>query len=109
MSAEDRDRIWNQEEAEDTPVEGISEEEKKKREDEASKKANEEHEETQTVAKRRGTRLIIHGTGFIKGQTAVRFTCKGTVHKLVKPIFKTTKKLAVEVPDMGADVEIGNH
>ena len=39
----------------------------------------------------------------------VRFTCKGTVNKLVKPVFKTTKKLAVEVPDMGTEVEIGNH
>jgi hypothetical protein len=39
----------------------------------------------------------------------VRFTCKGTVNKLVKPAYKTSKKLAVEVPDMGTEVEIGNH
>ena len=52
---------------------------------------------------------MIHGTGFIKGQTMVRFTCKGTVNKLVKPAYKTSKKLAVEVPDMGTEVEIGNH
>ena len=61
------------------------------------------------MAKRRGTRLLIHGSGFIKGQTMVRFTCKGTVNKQVKPVFKTSKKLAVEVPDMGTEVEIGNH
>lgn len=39
----------------------------------------------------------------------VRFTCKGTVNKLLKPVFKTSKKLAVEIPDMGNEVEIGNH
>lgn len=39
----------------------------------------------------------------------VRLTQNGTVHKLVKPVFKSTKKLAIEVPDMGAEVEIGNH
>lgn len=109
LSQEERERLWTQEEAEEVPVEGISEEERKKREDEQQKKASEEHEETQTVAKRRGTRLLIHGTGFIKGQTMVRFTCKGTVNKLVKPAYKTSKKLAVEVPDMGTEVEIGNH
>lgn len=31
------------------------------------------------------------------------------MHKLVKPVFKSTKKLALEVPDMGAEVELGNH
>lgn len=67
MSAEDRDKLWTQEEAEEVPLEGISDEERKKREEEANKKANEEHEETQTVAKRRGTRLLIYGSGFIKG------------------------------------------
>jgi hypothetical protein len=27
----------------------------------------------------------------------------------VKPVYKTSKKLAVEIPDMGTDVEMGNH
>ncbi len=29
--------------------------------------------------------------------------------KKVKPIYKNTKKLAIEVPDMGTSVEIGTH
>jgi len=28
---------------------------------------------------------------------------------MIKPVYKSSKKLAIEVPDMGADVEIGNH
>ncbi len=31
------------------------------------------------------------------------------MHKLVKPVFKSSKKLAIEVPDMGPEVEMGNH
>ena len=38
----------------------------------------------------------------------VRLT-QGDVHKLIKPVFKSTKKLAIEVPDMGPEVEMGNH
>lgn len=38
----------------------------KKRDDEAAKKAGEETEESQTVAKRRGVRIYIYGTGFLK-------------------------------------------
>lgn len=44
---------------------GTAEEEQKKKE-ERDKKAAEETEETQTIAKRRGVRLYIHGSGFIK-------------------------------------------
>jgi hypothetical protein len=53
--------------------------------------------------------LIVHGSGFLRVGTIVRFTCKGIVHKFVKPVYKTSKKLAVEIPDMGTDVEMGNH
>lgn len=44
---------------------GTPEEEQKKKE-EREKKALEETEETQTVAKRRGVRVYLHGSGFIK-------------------------------------------
>jgi hypothetical protein len=44
---------------------GTPEEEQKKKE-EREKKAVEETEETQTVAKRRGVRVYLHGSGFIK-------------------------------------------
>lgn len=53
---------------------------------------------------------MIHGNGFMKNALLmVRFTQAGTVSKMIKPVFKSSKKLAIEVPDMGAEVEIGNH
>lgn len=95
--------MWNQEEPEELLPEGITEEEINKRKDEGLKKANEETEETQTVAKRRGARLYIYGTGFIKNALLmVKLTQTGTVQQLVKPVFKSAKKLAIELPDMGA-------
>lgn len=63
-----------------------------------------------TLAKRRGTRLSIYGNGFMKNaHLVVRLTQNGTVHKLVKPVYRNSKKLVIEVPDMGVEVEIGNH
>lgn len=111
LNPEEREKLWQQEEPEDQGYpEGTTEEEIKKKEDEAQKKANEETEEANTVAKRRGTRLHIHGNGFMKNQhVMVRLTQNGTVHKFVKPVFKSSKKLAIEVPDMGTEVEMGNH
>jgi len=35
---------------------------------------------------------------------------KDTAHKLVKPVYKSSRKLAIELPDMGSEgVEIGTH
>jgi hypothetical protein len=110
LSVEERDKLWNAEEPEEALPEGLTEEELKKKEDEALKKANEETEETQTMAKRRGAKLCIYGTGFIKNDyLMVRFTQGGTVSQYVKPVFKSQKKLCVELPDMGAEVELGTH
>lgn len=111
LSAEEREKMWQQEEAEDAGYpEGTTEEEIKKKEDEVSKKANEETEEVNTVAKRRGTRVTIHGSGFMKNQLLMaRLTANGSVHKFIKPVFKNSKKLCIEVPDMGTEVEMGNH
>lgn len=111
LTAEEREKMWQQEEQEDQGFpEGTPEEEIKKKEEEAAKKANEETEETQTVAKRRGTRLLIHGSGFMKNSLLqARLTANGAVHKFVKPVFKNSKKLAIEIPDMGTEVEMGNH
>lgn len=111
LSAEEREKMWQQEEPEDAGYpEGTTEEEIKKKEDEAQKKANEETEEVNTVAKRRGTRVTIHGSGFMKNQLLMaRLTANGTVHKLVKPVYKNSKKLCIETPDMGTEVEMGNH
>ena len=46
----------------------IPEEERKKREDEKAKKVAEENEEINTVAKRKGNKIYIHGTNFIKSE-----------------------------------------
>merc|ERR1711990_746042 len=73
-------------------------------------KANEETEETNTTAKRRGTRLMIHGSGFRKNALLMcRLTQGGDKHQFVKPVYKNSKKLCIMVPDMGAEVEVGNH
>lgn len=111
MTEEEKEKHWNSEEPEEPGYpEGTPEEEIKKKEDELAKKAAEETEETNTLAKRRGTKLIIHGTGFMKGQNVmVRLTANGTVHQFVKPVFKNSKKICVVVPDMGSEVEMGNH
>jgi hypothetical protein len=102
--------LWNDTEAEVVHPEGITEEELKKREDEEKKKAAEETEETQTQAKRRGAKLYIYGNGFLNDPNLmVSFIWSGSVTKKVKPIYKNTKKLAIEVPDMGTSVEIGTH
>ena len=68
MSAEDREALWNAEEAEDTLQDEIPEEERKKREDEKAKKVAEENEEINTVAKRKGHKIYIHGANFIKNE-----------------------------------------
>ena len=102
--------MWNDTEAEVVHPEGITVEELKKREDEEKKKAAEETEETQTQAKRRGAKLYIYGNGFLNDPNLmVSFIWSGSVTKKVKPIYKNTKKLAIEVPDMGTSVEIGTH
>lgn len=103
LSTEDREKLWTQEDPEDSGYpEGTTEEEIKKKDDEALKKANEETEEVNTVAKRRGTRVTIHGNGFMRNQLLMaRLTQNGTVHKFIKPVFKNSKKLAIEIPDMG--------
>jgi len=55
--------------------------------------------------------LYIYGNGFLNDQNMmVLFSWgQGSVTKRTKPIYKNSKKLAVELPDMGSSVEIGNH
>lgn len=107
---EDIQKVWCEPEEEWVAPEGITEEELKKREDELAKKAADETEESQTVAKRRATKMYIYGSGFVQGeQSVVSFCWEGNVTKKVRPVFKNARKLAVEIPDMGVDVEIGQH
>ena len=86
-------------------------EEVKKREDEKAKKAQEEHEETQNIAKRKGVKIFVYGQNFLKSEhLKVKFSHGATgVQKEVHGIFKNAKKIGCEIPDMGADVPVGQH
>lgn len=54
--------------------------------------------------------MLIYGVGFIKNQHLMVRLSKDTAHKLVKPVYKSSRKLAIELPDMGSEgVEIGTH
>jgi hypothetical protein len=54
-------------------TEGVSEEEIQKRKEERKKKEDEESEEAKTVSKRKGYKILIYGTGFIKTKDILRF------------------------------------
>jgi hypothetical protein len=64
----ERERLWKAEEALPDKLypDEMPEEEKKKKEEERIKKVTEEHEESQTVAKRKGVKMLIHGLNFLK-------------------------------------------
>ena len=88
----------------------MSEEEKKKREEEKAKKILEENEEVNTVAKRKGNRIYIHGSNFIKSEfTQLRFSIDNQHFKYAKPIFKNSRLLGSVIPNMSDDVPIGQH
>lgn len=65
LTPEEVKAAWIKEEPETCAPEGASEEELKKYDEETLKKATEETEETQTVAKRRGMKIVMHGSGFV--------------------------------------------
>jgi hypothetical protein len=107
---EDREHIWNAEDPEEHWPDDMPEEERKKREDEKGKKTAEEAEEVNTVAKRKGMRIYIHGVNFKRTDTMqVRFLLDNFSPVLVKPVFKNTKLLGSVIPHMGDDVPIGQH
>jgi hypothetical protein len=58
---------WEAEIAEEVlQTEGASEEEIQKRKEERKKKEDEETEEAKTVSKRKGYKILLYGSGFIK-------------------------------------------
>lgn len=67
----ERDRLWRAEEPLDRYPDEMPEEEKRKKDEEKHKKAEEESTESQTVAKRKGIKILIHGQNFIR--TEVNF------------------------------------
>lgn len=112
LEEEEKAAKWLAEEPEEPLPEDLPEEEIKKREDEAAKRAAEETEETQTVAKRKGTKVHLHGENLLKTKALqVRFVTETEppVAKIAKPIFKNNKMLGLTLPDMGEQLEVGNH
>jgi hypothetical protein len=62
---EERQQAWLEEEAIEQYPEDMPEEEKAKKEDEKAKKAEEETAETQAVAKRKGVKMMLHGSSIL--------------------------------------------
>ena len=112
LEEEEKTARWLAEEPEEPVPEDLGEEEIKKREDEAAKKAAEETEETQTIAKRKGMKMYLHGENLIKTKVLqVRYVSETEppVSKIERPIFKNNKMLGLTLPDMGEQLEVGNH
>ena len=89
----------------------MTEDEIKKRDDERAKKEQDESEEVQTLAKRKGYKMYIHGKNFRKANTLrVLFSFEDeTATQILQPIFKNENCLAVQIPDLGEAVPVGNH
>ena len=88
----------------------MPEEEKKKREDEKARKRQEETEEANTVAKRKGYRILVHGTNFQRTDyISLRFSLENYAPIYVRPVYKNSKLLGAVIPHMGDDVPIGHH
>jgi hypothetical protein len=108
-----KEAIWNAEEPEDgltSPRADMPEEERKKKEEERAKKLLEEVEEVNTVAKRKGHRIYVHGCNFSKSENLMlRFAIDNFAPVFVAPVFKSTKLLGAVIPHMGNDVPIGQH
>ena len=106
-SEEEKQNLWLAEEPIETPPAEATEEEIKKWEEDQAKRIEDETAETQATAKRIGAKLYIHGTNFLKTMN-LRFILGEKVVE-VSPIYKNDTKLACEVPDMGEEIEVGQH
>lgn len=111
----EKEKAWRAEEPIEKYPDDLPAEEVKKRDEEKARKAQEETEESTTIAKRRGARIFIYGLDFMRVETLkVRFTHAATgatkeVLGLSHVVFKNSRKLACEIPDLGPEVPVGNH
>lgn len=79
-------------------------------EEEKQKRAEEETQESTTMAKRKGYRLFIHGSDFIKTEEMIaNFIWEGKVSVKTQLIYKNPCMLGAQIPDLGADVPEGDH
>jgi len=107
---EEKEKLWRSEEPIEQPPSEATEEELKKIEEEKLKKIADETEEVHTVAKRIDAKMYIYGDNFIN--TGANLKLKFIIDNkeiLIDPIFKNSKKLAWNVPDMGEEIEVGQH
>lgn len=64
----EKEKAWRAEEPLEKYADDMPAEEVKKREDEKAKKAAEEAEESATVAKRKGCKIFVFGSNFVKSE-----------------------------------------
>jgi hypothetical protein len=77
---EQREQDWNSELPEEEHPEETTEEERKKKDEEKQATALHEAEESTTLAKRKGYRILVHGTGFRRSDKLVaKFTWNESV------------------------------
>lgn len=106
-SEEEKQKLWLAEEPVEKPPAEMTEEEAKKWHEEKAKRVEDEKQEVQNTAKRIGAKMYVHGEHFLKN-VKLRFIL-GEKAIDVKPIFKNDQKLACTVPDMGEEIEVGQH
>lgn len=105
-----REAEWLAEQPEEGVPEDITEEELQKKDEEKQKVAEAETEESTTISKRKGYRLFLCGTNFLKSdQLVARFSWDGQITKTTSCIYKNLGMLATAIPDMGAEVPEGEH
>jgi hypothetical protein len=109
-SEEEKQKLWLAEEAPPQAPAEATEDEIKKWEEEQAKKVEDENEEVNTVSKRFGSKMYIYGANLIRHPEMVkaRFTL-GQKSVDTVPIFKNDGKLALEIPDLGEEIEVGQH
>jgi hypothetical protein len=97
----ERDRLWKAEEPIEKYPDDLPADEVKKRDEEKLKRAQEETEESQTVAKRRGIKIVIYGTDFCKMD--VRLYCL-YLKSLFRPSKSSSLMLALESQRRSSEV-----
>lgn len=116
---EQREAEWLAEQPEEELPEEITEEEIAKRDEEKAKVAEAETEESTTLPKRKGFRIFVHGTGFLKAdEITARFTnlpaaeAETPVPSVTRTspcVFKNGTMLGTMIPDLGPEVTEGEH
>ncbi len=90
------------------PEEEPTEEDLAKEKEEEEKRVVEKTEELTTLAKRSGTKMYLFGENFVESE--MRIICSLGDEKLpAEPIWKKEGKLGFSIPELGADVEAGEH